>query len=139
METKTYTELILLPTFEERFDYLKLGGVVGSETFGFDRWMNQEFYRSREWKDIRREVIIRDEGFDLAHPDFPVRGQPLIHHMNPLVPEDIIHVTSNLMTPEYLITTSLRTHNEIHYGNRSHLPRIPIERHAGDTALWHKH
>ena len=136
---RTYTELSQLETFDERFAYLLLGGRVGEDTFGFDRWMNQAFYRSREWKQVRAEVIVRDQGFDLGHPDFPVRGTPLIHHMNPLVPDDIMHSTDNLMNPEFLITTSHRTHNDIHYGSdQTHLPRGLIERAPNDTIPWRR-
>lgn len=133
---RTYTELSQLDSLEDRYAYLRLAGVVGDETFGFDRWMNQAFYQSREWKLVRQEVIARDLGYDLGTYDVPVRGAPTIHHMNPLIQQDILDGTENLLDPEYLITTSLRTHNAIHYGDREQLPRPFIERTPGDTRLW---
>lgn len=133
---RTYTELRRLPTLEERFDYLKLGGQVGESTFGFDRWVNQQFYRSQEWRQIRNHVLVRDQGFDLGAPDAPLLGAHVIHHMNPLTLEDIEMATDNLLDPEYLITTSLRTHNAIHYGDKSLLPQPYVERRPGDTKLW---
>lgn len=133
---RTYTNLVQMPTLEERYAYLRLGGAVGSDTFGFDRWMNQKFYKSREWQLARNEVIARDLGFDMAHTDFPIRGKALIHHMNPLVPDDIVNATENLLDPEFLITVSHQTHNAIHYGDESQLPRIFVERRPGDTRFW---
>jgi hypothetical protein len=100
------------------------------------RWINQGFYRSREWKNVRNYVILRDEGNDMGVFDFPVSGAPHIHHMNPLTIEDIELVTDNLLDPEYLVCVSQRTHNAIHYGDRSHLPQLPVARAAGDTRLW---
>jgi hypothetical protein len=136
MMIRTYTELRKLPTLDERFDYLELGGRIGESTFGFDRWINQQFYRSREWKQIRNHVIARDLGFDLGAEDAPLLGAHLIHHMNPLTLEDIENATDNLLDPEFLITTSLRTHNAIHYGDKGLLPRPFVERTPGDTKLW---
>ena len=133
---RTYTELSQYQTLEDRFDYLVLNGEVGTETFGFDRWMNQKFYASREWKLVRHHVIVRDNGMDLGAIDVPIKGAPYIHHMNPLTPEDIENATENLLDPEFLITTSLRTHNAIHYGDKSQLPRSFVERSPGDTRLW---
>jgi hypothetical protein len=133
---RTYDELSKLETLEERFDYLVLDGEVGYSTFGFDRWVNQGFYRSREWRNIRNFVIVRDDGNDLGVLDFPVKGPPHIHHMNPLTLEDIEEATDNLINPDYLICVSQRTHNAIHYGNRSNLPQIPVARSSGDTLLW---
>lgn len=133
---RTYTELRHLKTLEERFDYLKLGGRIGESTFGFDRWINQQFYRSREWKLIRSHVIARDLGQDLGSDDVPIRGAYLIHHMNPLTVEDIEDATENLLDPNFLITTSLRTHNAIHYGNKELLPLFFADRTPGDTRLW---
>lgn len=133
---RTYSELCALDTLEDRYDYLELGGTVGATTFGFDRWMNQAFYRSREWRHIRSEVIARDQGMDLGSVDMPVMGAHLIHHMNPITVEDIEDATDNLIDPEYLITTALRTHNAIHYGDRSQLPRAFVPRSPGDTRLW---
>lgn len=133
---RTYSELRRFDTLEERFDYLKLGGRIGETTFGFDRWMNQLFYRSREWKMIRDEVIVRDKGLDLGALDTPMRGAYLIHHMNPITLEDIEQSSDNLLDPEFLITTSLRTHNAVHYGDKQSLPRPFVERRPGDTKLW---
>lgn len=133
---RTYSELRHYDTLEDRFDYLELGGRVGETTFGFDRWINQQFYRSREWKQIRHHVIARDNGFDLGAEDAPIVGAHLIHHMNPLTLDDIEDSTENLLDPEFLITTSLRTHNAIHYGDKSLLPRSFVERTPGDTRLW---
>jgi hypothetical protein len=133
---RTYSELRRLPTLEERFDYLELGGTIGTSTFGFDRWINQQFYRSREWKQIRDHVIYRDDGYDLGAEDAPIFGAHVIHHMNPLTLDDIEEATDNLLDPEYLITTSLRTHNAIHYGNKELLPQPFVERRPGDTKLW---
>lgn len=133
---RTYSELRRLGGLEERFDYLSLSGRIGESTFGFDRWINQQFYRSSEWRNIRTHVIARDEGLDLGAEGFQIFGTLYIHHMNPLTAEDIEDSTENLLDPEYLITTSLRTHNAIHYGDKSLLPRDFVERSAGDTKLW---
>lgn len=133
---RNYTDLSQLKTLEERFEYLKLGGTIGSSTFGFDRWINQQFYRSREWKQIRSKVIARDMGLDLGSPDTPIIGAHLIHHMNPLTLEDIEEATDNLLDPEFLISTALRTHNAVHFGDKSLLPRPFVERRPGDTKLW---
>lgn len=133
---RRYTELRRLVTFEERYEYLKIGGEVGASTFGFDRWLNQRFYTSVEWKHARQMVIFRDNGCDLGVRGFEIHRGLLIHHMNPITPEDIRRSESWLFDPEYLITTSLRTHNAIHYGDESQLPRAPVERKAGDTKLW---
>lgn len=133
---RTYNELCLLDTFEERYEYLKLQGVLGNQTFGFDRWMNQKFYRSREWKAVRDYVIVRDNGCDLGVPGFEIYSGLLVHHMNPLDPEDLKQGASWILDSNFLITTSLRTHNAIHYGDASLLPRNPIARKLGDTNLW---
>lgn len=132
MKIRTYTELSQLETLDERYDYLRLTGVVGETTFGSDRWMNQLFYRSAEWKQVRSYVIARDNGFDLGSTDFQIRGVPLIHHMNPITIDDIENSTDNLLDPEFLISTALRTHNAIHYGDKRQLPRPFIERQPGD-------
>lgn len=134
--SRTYSDLIRIPTFEERYKYLQLKSKVGESTFGWERWMNQEFYRSREWKNARSEVIARDYGFDLGMPDFPVRGAPHVHHMNPMNPDAIEHGDPSIFDPEFLITVSQRTHNAIHFGDESQLPRIFVPRRPGDTKLW---
>lgn len=134
---RTYSELIKLPTFKERFEYLKLGGVIGEETFGFDRYLNQVFYKSREWKKLRNDIIIRDNGCDLAMPDREIIDQTiLIHHMNPITKEDILNMTEFVLNPEYLICTILNTHNAIHYGNSDLLYQEPIVRYKNDMCPW---
>lgn len=133
---RTYSELILLPTFEERFQYLRLRGSVGKETFGFDRYMNQFFYRSYEWRHIRDEVIARDMGCDLGIEGREIYGRVLIHHMNPIRPEDIRERSDLLLNPEYLITTVHNTHQAIHYGDENLLIRLPAERTRFDTCPW---
>lgn len=133
---RRYRELRRFETFKERYDYLALRGLVGQRTFGFDRWINQRFYRSRLWMDAREQVIIRDNGCDLGIPGFEIHQGLLVHHMNPLSLEDIKHGEDWIIDPEFLITTSLQTHNAIHFGDENLLPRGPIERHAGDTRLW---
>lgn len=136
-DIKTYSELIALPTFEERYRYCRIGGVVGEETFGFDRLINQFFYqRSKEWEAVRREVILRDNGCDLGVPGRMIRGKILVHHMNPLSLRDIELKSDILLDPEYLISTSLMTHNAIHYGDESLLVLDPIERTPYDTCPW---
>ena len=136
MNIKRYSELILLPTFEERYKYLQLNGVIGDETFGFDRYINQMFYRSQEWKQVRDYVIVRDNGCDLGIEGHEIRGKILIHHMNPIGIKDIQQVNKILLDPEYLITTMLSTHNAIHYGDESLLVKDPIERSKNDTCPW---
>lgn len=136
MSIKRYSELILLPTFEERYKYLQLNGVIGDETFGFDRYINQMFYRSQEWKQVRDYVIVRDNGCDLGIEGHEIRGKILIHHMNPIGIKDIQQVNKILLDPEYLITTMLSTHNAIHYGGESLLVKDPIERSKNDTCPW---
>jgi len=133
---RTYSELRRLDTFEERYQYLKLDGVVGASTFGFDRWVNQEFYRSREWKHVRNDVIVRDNGCDLGVPGYEINFNLLIHHMNPVSMRDIQHGEEWILDPNFLITTSRQTHNAIHYGDESLLPRGPVTRKSGDTKLW---
>lgn len=136
MTTRTYDDLRRLETFEERFDYLVLRGCVGQQTFGFDRWLNQKFYVSREWRWVRQRVILRDNGCDLGIPGYEIEMQLLIHHINPLTRADIEHGAEWILDPEFLITTSKRTHNAIHYGDRSLLTQPLVEREAGDTNLW---
>ena len=133
---RTYSELIQLPTFEDRFDYLRLDGVVGKDTFGFDRYLNQQFYRSSEWKRIRNQVIVRDNGCDLGIDEYEIHGRILIHHMNPISIEDLQHMSDFLMNSEYLICVSHRTHNAIHYGDESLIVTAPIERSQNDTCPW---
>lgn len=133
---RTYSKLSKLDTLDERFDYLVLRGELGSSTFGYDRWINQSFYRSREWREARNYVILRDEGNEMGLLDYPIAGPPHVHHMNPITLEDLEHATYNLFDPEYLICVSQRTHNAIHFGDRSQLPRAPVARSAGDTRLW---
>lgn len=133
---RTYSELSQLMTFKERYEYLRLDGIVGEETFGFDRYMNQIFYRSKEWESIRREVIVRDNGCDLGVNGYEIHGKILIHHMNPIDLKDIIYRTEILLNPEYLITTVLSTHNAIHYGDLNLLPCLPEERSMYDTCPW---
>lgn len=136
--TRTYTELSALSTFEERFDYLKLGGSVGSETFGFERYLNQKFYRSREWQRVRDAVIIRDNGCDLGIDGRFIVQHIIIHHLNPINSSDIQLVTANLLNPEFLICVSHDTHNAIHYGDATLLAKDYTERKPGDTNLWKK-
>lgn len=133
---RTYSEMIRLPTLEERYHYLSLQGSVGQATFGFDRWLNQGFYTSREWKQLRQHVIARDNGCDLADPNFVIYDRILVHHMNPITPDDIAHGEEAILDPEFLITTQHRTHNAIHYGDESLLPTLWIERKPGDTKSW---
>ena len=135
---RTYRELILLPTFEERFEYLKLNAAVSAETFGFDRYLNQKFYKSEEWKAVRRSVIVRDFGCDLGIEDNPIDGKILVHHMNPISIEDLTDATDFLMDPNYLITVSQITHNAIHYGTEAPTAKYEgyAERTPGDTLIW---
>lgn len=136
MIIRTYNELMLLPTFEERFEYLKLSGRVGEETFGFDRWLNQKFYRSTEWKHIRDQVIIRDNGCDLGIEGREIYGKILIHHMNPISKKDILERTDLLLNPMYLISVTKQTHDAIHYSDDSILMKDPIVRSKNDTCPW---
>lgn len=136
---RTYSELIRLETFEERFEYLKIFGIVGEDTFGYDRYLNQLFYKSPEWQDIRDYVITRDGGCDLAIPDREIHGEPiLIHHMNPITKEDILNKTDFLLNPNYLITTVDATHKALHYGNRmlDNNYNKPVQRYKNDTCPW---
>jgi hypothetical protein len=138
MSLKTYSELSQFLTFRERYEYLKLDGTIGEDTFGFDRYLNQIFYKSKEWTEVRREVIIRDNGCDLGMDGYEIRGKILIHHMNPIRQQDILRRSDLLLNPEYLITTVLATHNAIHYGDENLLPVIPKERSRNDTCPWKK-
>lgn len=136
MSIKTYSELIKLDSFEDRYRYLRLGGYVGKDTFGFDRYLNQVFYRSREWKEIRDFVIVRDNGRDLGTDGYDIHGRIIIHHMNPISINDIKLATDILLNPEYLICTTHNTHNAIHYGDESLLTLAPIARSPYDTCPW---
>ena len=133
---RTYSELITIPTFKERFEYLKLGGQVGVETFGFDRYLNQTLYRSAEWKRFRRDMIIRDNGCDLAMDGYEIVGKILVHHIDPLTIEDVLKRHPKIFDPENVICTSLNTHNAIHYGDASLLVTEPIIRTKYDTCPW---
>lgn len=133
---KTYSDLSALKTFKERYEYLRLGGSVGKDTFGFDRYLNQLFYRSASWKRIRDEVIIRDNGCDLGINGYEIYGKIFIHHINPISIQDIKTESDILLNPEYLITTTQSTHNAIHYGDASLLPQEPIQRTKNDTCPW---
>ena len=137
MKIRCYSELMSYNTFDERFNYLKIGGQVGYDTFGFDRWLNQIFYKDPEWKRIRDIVIIRDNGCDLGIPDHIIRSRILIHHMNPITKEDIVDRNPDILNPEYLITTMHDTHNAIHYGDERYLRRFQVvERKPNDTIPW---
>lgn len=133
---RSYSELITYLSFKERYEYLKLDGVVGRETFGFDRYLNQRFYHSKEWASVRDRVILRDLGNDLGVDGFMIHGRIYIHHMNPLTVRDIAECTGYLVDPEYLICVSRDTHNAIHYGDVSLLTAEPVERKPYDTCPW---
>lgn len=136
MSIKTYSELITLPTFEDRFEYLNLKGRIGEETFGFDRYLNQLFYKSQKWKSIRNHVILRDNGCDLGLEGYEIYGKIIIHHMNPITIQDIERESDFLLNPEFLICTTHNTHNAIHYGDRTLLMTGPIVRTKYDTCPW---
>ena len=137
MKIRTYSELITLPTFEERFLYLRLGGKVGADTFGFDRWINQNFYqKDEEWLETRDIIITRDHGCDLAMPDRQIETRILVHHINPVTKDDILRRDRKLFDPENLICTMKSTHDAIHYGSADLLLITPIERRANDTCPW---
>lgn len=136
MRARTWTELNRIETFEERYRYLQLRGAVGAATFGFDRYINQAFYRSSEWRQVRHAVIARDMGCDLGVEGFEIHDRIYIHHMNPMGADDIKHGDSSILDPEFLITTTHRTHNAIHYGDERLLPRQLAVRSPGDTTLW---
>lgn len=133
---RTYSELCTLGSFQDRYDYLKLRGVVGEETFGSERFANQKFYGSYEWRQMRNFVIARDLGCDLGMPDRPLQAKLLIHHLNPITLAQIVDGDPVVLDPENLIVTQLRTHNAIHYGDESQLPRDFVPRSPGDTKLW---
>lgn len=133
---KTYSELTRYESFNERYRYLALGGSVGRETFGFDRWINQKFYRSSEWRRLRQEVILRDNGCDLGVEGYDIHDRILVHHMNPITVQHIDDWDELVWNPDYMITTTHQTHNAIHYGDESLLPRLFVPRTRGDTKLW---
>lgn len=135
-DTKTYSEMAKLKTFMERFEYLSLHGQVGESTFGFDRHVNQKFYKSQEWKNVRNAVIVRDNGCDLGVDGCQIQGSLLIHHINPMIMNDIVDAEAWIINPEFLITTTQTTHNAIHYGDAGILPKPYEERVPGDTQLW---
>lgn len=136
MMTRTYADLRQLTSFEDRFEYLRLGGGVGESTFGFDRHINQMFYRSLEWRQVREYVIVRDKGCDLGIPGYEIHTELLVHHMNPMSVRDIEEHEEWILSPDFLITTTQTTHNAIHYGDISAV-RVPfVERKSGDTKLW---
>ena len=135
-QIKTYSELIQLITFEERFEYVKTYGALGEETFGGHRYINQQFYRSKEWKDVRQEVILRDKACDLAFPEYEIAGRIYIHHLNPITIDDIVSSTDFLMNPEYLVCVSFATHNALHYGSDNPYKNLPKERSLNDMCPW---
>ena len=138
MKIRTYSELIALPTFEERYLYLRLGGEVGKDTFGFDRYIYQTFLHTQEWKRFRRDIILRDNGCDLGVEDREIQGLITVHHLNPITMEDVVNRSDFLLNPEYVICTSDITHKAIHYGDDNLLIKAPIERYANDTCPWRK-
>lgn len=133
---RTYSELVELETFEERFDYLKIGGEVGCATFGGNRWINQQFYTSREWRRLRHQAISRDEACDLGVEGYEIYGAIIVHHINPIDEEDILQGTEAALSLDNLICTTHRTHNAIHFGDESQIVRPHIPRSPGDTKLW---
>jgi hypothetical protein len=135
---RTYDELSAIPDYLDRYKYLRINQGVGERTFGGDRWLNQRFYQSREWKDVRDAVILRDNGFDMGHADYPINGRIYIHHMNPMQPLDLKHGNAAVLDPRYLISVSMRTHQAIHYGDDGLLPKPLVARLPGDTVLWGK-
>lgn len=136
MKIRTYAELLTISTFEERYKYLALRGEVGRSTFGFDRYLNQDFYRSREWRTARRLVIIRDNGCDMGLDGYEIHDGLYVHHMNPMTAGDIVSGDDTILDPDFLITVTHGTHNAIHYGDENLLPRPLVERMPGDTQLW---
>ena len=136
MMVKTYTELITLPTFESRYEYLRLSGEVGEITFGGRRWLNQILYHSSIWSRLKDQIILRDNGRDLAMEGYEIIGPIIIHHINPISYEDVVNRSPNVFDPENLIVTKLSTHNAIHYGDKSLLPLEPVKREFGDTCPW---
>ena len=136
MTSRSYSELVKLQTFSERYNYLRLVGQVGSTTFGFDRYLNQSFYTSRDWRQVRHAVIARDAGCDLGLEGYEIFDRVYVHHMNPLTKKQVLAADENMFDPEYLVSCTLNTHNAIHYGDPNSLVRLPPERRPGDTTLW---
>lgn len=136
MNRKTYTQLISIPTFKERFEYLKTNSKVGEETFGSHRYLNQRFYKSDKWIKTRNEIIVRDKGLDLGCEGFDINSNIIVHHINPITIDDILNLSDNLFDPENLISTSEITHKALHYGNINSVPVMPVERHKNDTCPW---
>jgi hypothetical protein len=136
--TRSYTELITIPIFQDRFEYAKLGGIVGEETFGSNRYLNQMLYQSPDWKHARREVILRDDGCDLGHSDYPIGGRIYVHHLNPITIDDILHKRDCVFDPEYLISVSLNTHNALHFSDVGQLPKEFVARKLYDTCPWRR-
>ena len=136
MTSRSYSELVKLPTFSERYNYLRLVGRVGSTTFGFDRYLNQSFYTSRDWRQVRHAVIARDAGCDLGLEGYEIFDRVYVHHMNPLTKKQVLAADENMFDLEYLISCTLNTHNAIHYGDPASLVKLPPERRPGDTTLW---
>ena len=136
MNIRTYSELIALPTFEERYKYLQLKGRVGEDTFGFERYLNQKFYQSTEWRHFRDSIIVRDMGCDLGVEGYEIHGSIYLHHINPLTPDDLKNRAAALMNPENVICVTFNTHNAIHFGDESLLPRMPVARTRNDTCPW---
>ena len=136
LEIRSYAELVKRTAFLSRFRYLMLGGTLGAATFGYDRPLNQGFYASRDWKSVRDQVIVRDDGCDLGMPGHGIHDRILVHHMNPIGVNDLVHFNDDILNPEYLICVSTRTHNAIHFGDERQLPQPIVERRPGDTDLW---
>lgn len=136
MRKRSYRELLQFQSFEERFNYLKLIGEVGNPTFGYDRYFNQQFYHSSEWRRARNRIILRDNGCDLGMPDYEIHGRIYIHHINPITKQDVEDFSDNLFDPDNLICVTFDTHNAIHFGDERTLPKTPIERAPGDTCPW---
>lgn len=133
---KTYSDLVKIPDFLDRYKFLRLGGLIGEETFGYERYLSQKFYKSREWELVRRDILIRDNGCNMAHPSYPISGKILVHHINPINPKDLLDREFVIYDPENLVCVSLEVHRAIHYGDESLIPRDPVQRYPGDTKLW---
>ena len=136
MIVRSYSELVRIDSFEDRYEYLALRGEVGHSTFGYDRYINQQFYRSRQWRSLRSHVIARDHGCDLGIRGYEIHDRIYIHHMNPMVLDDLMQGEDSILDPEFLITTTHRTHNAIHFGDRDLLPKVYVPRSPNDTKLW---